>query len=97
MSLRKNLSMAEDLLWLCIRMMTQDPNSRTEVVAFCPMCRTKRSFRWQASPHAGWNLLLVVVTCGLWLPVWISKLFFTEMRPWRCLACGWHKPEFTMR
>jgi hypothetical protein len=40
------------------------------------------------------HALLSVLTGGLWLVGWAALLIGTWMRPWRCAACGWHKPEF---
>ena len=64
------------------------------IEAFCPKCREVRMFAHRPPRHIGLNLLLMVLTCGLWALVWFFEALFSEMRPWRCVDCAWHKPEF---
>ena len=64
------------------------------VEAFCPKCRGVRMFAHRPPRHLGVNLLLVVLTCGLWALVWFFETLFSDMRPWRCVDCAWHKPVF---
>jgi len=64
--------------------------------AFCSRCGGMRTFV-ERRPRLVWNLVLSCATLGLWAPIWFLLVLFAEMRPWRCLSCNWHKPEFSGR
>ncbi len=40
------------------------------------------------------HLLLTLLTAGIWSVAWAALFLGKCLRPWRCRACGWHKPEF---
>jgi len=68
-------------------------SQRTGFVAHCPHCGAERPF--VPARVAVWrHAVLSVLTGGLWLVPWAAMLMGKSMRPWRCAACGWHKPEF---
>jgi len=53
----------------------------------CPRCRT--AFRKEGSlPHERWNLLAVVVTLGLWLPIWAVAQWWRIFNLSRCPECN---------
>lgn len=53
--------------------------------AFCDNCGKQVSIERQTPNHI-LHLLLSVITCGLWLLVWMSQS--AEKQAWRCAACG---------
>jgi predicted Zn-ribbon and HTH transcriptional regulator len=61
--------------------------------AHCPHCRRESLFVETRIAHRK-HLLLSIVTAGLWLIPWAALIFGRLLRPYRCQACGWHKPEF---
>jgi hypothetical protein len=64
------------------------------VRGFCPRCRHQQIFE-KSRLHHGVHFLLSVLTCGLWLVSWVSIYIGHRFRPWRCVQCGWPKPQFT--
>jgi hypothetical protein len=66
-----------------------------EIVAHCSSCRCDRLFVKQRTRHLR-HILAIVLTGGLWLIPWIAICIESAIRPWRCEACGWHKPEFRL-
>jgi hypothetical protein len=73
--------------------MSEAGMGRTGFKAHCPHCRCDRMF--VHARIANWlHLLLTIVTAGLWAIVWLAVFIGKSLRPWRCAACGWHKPEF---
>jgi len=40
------------------------------------------------------NLILTLLTCGLWIVCVISMIVKRWIWPWRCEHCGWHEPDF---
>jgi hypothetical protein len=40
------------------------------------------------------HLFATLLSIGLWLIPWLAICIEGAIRPWRCEACGWHKPEF---
>jgi hypothetical protein len=69
-----------------------DPDGKG-IVAHCSLCRCDRLFVKQRTRHLR-HLLATALTGGLWLVPWIAICIEGAIRPWRCEACGWHKPEF---
>jgi len=61
---------------------------------YCARCRHQQIFE-KSRLHHGFHFLLSVLTCGLWLVSWLSIYIGHRFRPWRCVKCGWHKPQFT--
>jgi hypothetical protein len=68
-------------------------STRTGFTAYCPHCRHEALFTHMHVANRR-HLVLSIVTGGLWLVVWFAVLLGRVLRPWRCTACGWHKPEF---
>jgi len=53
---------------------------------FCKKCNQHRLFERRSGETGGWELLLTLVTLGLYLVIkWVVKLF---TNPWRCEKCG---------
>ena len=61
--------------------------------AHCPHCRRESIFVETRVAHRK-HLLLSIVTAGIWLVPWAAMILGKLLRPYRCHACGWHKPEF---
>ena len=61
--------------------------------AHCAHCRHESLFAPAPISHRR-HLLISLLTGGLWLIPWSALLIGKLLRPWRCSACGWHKPEF---
>ena len=61
--------------------------------AHCPHCRRESLFIETRVAHRK-HLLLTIVTAGLWLVPWGALILGKMLHPYRCHACGWHKPEF---
>ena len=64
---------------------------REQTQRFCRNCGESSLFardRYEP-PHLG-HLLLTLVTCGLWLPVWIVHMMANvrSSEPFRCQRCG---------
>lgn len=53
--------------------------------AFCNHCDGRRSAVWQY-PRVGLHSILLVATCGLWLPVWFFIVAFGGK--YVCAGCG---------
>ena len=66
---------------------------RAGFTAHCPRCRQDEVFVRARLSHRR-HLLLTLLTAGLWSIVWAALIVGICLRPWRCRACGWHKPEF---
>jgi len=77
--------------------MATDINKRLVVPAYCPVCRNEKFFFREGAPDPWFNIALIVVTGGLWLPIFLLQLFFRETRPWKCEECGWRAPIFSGR
>jgi hypothetical protein len=60
--------------------------------AYCAQCRQPRVFAEVKINHR-LHLILSLATGGLWLAIWMAAGLWSELRPWRCRQCGWHKPE----
>jgi hypothetical protein len=61
---------------------------RLEAQGYCQKCK---AYRLHARERFGdgWGLLLSLLTCGLFLPLWLLLVFiqhFTD--PYRCQTCG---------
>jgi hypothetical protein len=67
--------------------------SNKRIRAHCSQCRDERIFGAPAINHR-LQIILSILTMGLWLPVYGAITINATLRPWRCLTCGWHKPEF---
>ena len=63
-------------------------------MAYCPCCRSSQAFFRHQVRH-GFHALMTIITVGLWSPFWILARLMAGCRPWRCVRCGWHKPEFS--
>ena len=63
------------------------------VVAYCTSCRCERLFVKNRIRHL-LHFLATVFTGGLWIVPWLAICVEGAIRPWRCEACGWYKPEF---
>ena len=54
---------------------------------YCPVCQAQRLCLREDTHHLG-HFVGAVLTCGLWLPVWLLFIFVRMgMRP-RCSVCG---------
>ena len=60
--------------------------------AHCSRCRGVRDFQAVEVRHFR-HFCSCLVTCGLWGFVWLTTFILSKVRPWRCVECGWHKPE----
>lgn len=94
---RKGLPLTFSLGVLNMANMATDNDKRVEVPAYCPRCRRERRFFREPVPDLGFNLLLLLVTVGLWLPILLLRLLIREMRPWKCENCRWRAPVFAGR
>jgi len=60
--------------------------------AYCPQCKQPRLFaRANAPVPLGLNLLLSLLTCGSWIPVWVLWIVWASYfgdAAYRCQACG---------
>jgi len=65
---------------------------RTVILVQCLYCRNDR-FMDQKKPKVMFNLGLVAITCGIWLPVYLWNLLLAKVRPWRCRGCGHRFPR----
>ena len=66
------------------------------ISAYCPRCKAERIFVTGKIRH--WlHLLCTVLTGGIWGFGWLAILIEKDLRPWRCVKCHWHKPEFFTR
>jgi len=70
--------------------------TRERIRGHCPRCGHQQIFE-KNQIHHGVHLFLTIVTCGLWLVSWVSIFIGHQIRPWRCVQCGWHKPLFKTR
>ena len=61
--------------------------------AHCTWCQCERQFV-RSRVRNGRHFIASLLTLGLWLIGWLAVYIETALRPWRCAACGWHKPEF---
>ena len=59
--------------------------TRTKPGCFCSYCEKKRLAVWQ-TPNIALHSVLVVATCGLWLPIWLIVVVFGG--GWVCKECG---------
>lgn len=51
----------------------------------CEECDCRRKFTRPGVNHL-LHVVLVVLTAGLWLPIWLIAII--SNRPWRCDECG---------
>ncbi len=56
----------------------------------CRTCGQARPFEKQGTSNV-FHLLMSVVTCGLWIPVWIFCGLLNGLSPMRCRWCGQEK------
>ena len=63
------------------------------IEAYCSCCGGEQLFVVKEINH-WFHASLTILSLGIWLPVYLIVLLTRFMRPWRCSACGWHKPEF---
>lgn len=52
---------------------------------FCNYCNRRSLAQWQR-PNIALHSLLIVATCGAWLPVWLLVMFCGGR--WVCSNCG---------
>lgn len=53
----------------------------------CKTCGQTRLFEKERQNNV-LHLLLSIVTCGLWLPVWLLVAVCVAFSPYRCPVCG---------
>jgi hypothetical protein len=70
-------------------------DEETPLFAYCARCRDYRLFIPKKITH-GRYLVFSLLTGGIGLLVWLTAIIGKAMRPFRCKACGWHKPEFRL-
>ena len=56
-----------------------------ETGGFCPQCQRPALVR-RPTPNHVLHLLITLLLCGLWLPVW--ALLSIQIGGWRCASCG---------
>ena len=56
-----------------------------QTLRFCPTCRRRTLWARPATNHV-LHLLLTVLICGFWLPIWV--LSSVKIGGWRCQTCG---------
>jgi hypothetical protein len=61
---------------------------------FCASCQTMRLGEKEGINHV-LHLLLSIVTCGVWLIVWLLLALANSMSPFRCTQCGQAKTIFS--
>lgn len=62
---------------------------KTRTQAFCRHCQQSRLFtREVEQTNHGMHLVVVLLCCGLWLPIWILLSLFPKTYPWLCASCG---------
>ncbi len=52
---------------------------------YCAYCRKRKLATWQY-PNISLHSSLLIVTCGLWLPVWVYVMLCGGR--WVCRECG---------
>jgi len=52
---------------------------------FCPQCQKQTLWARPGTNHI-LHLLMAILTCGLWLPIWIVASI--RIGGWRCQSCG---------
>jgi len=62
-------------------------------LARCAVCDKECAF-FEVQINHPLHLILMIITLGIWLPVYLSIIIRKLIRPWKCGCCGWHKPEF---
>ncbi len=76
---------------------TDNPESeraaREGIFAHCTSCGCDRLFVRHGVRHQV-HFFATLLSLGLWLIPWLAICIEGASRPWRCEACGWHKPEF---
>lgn len=55
--------------------------------SYCRGCYENRPFEKQRASHV-LHLLLSIVTCGFWLPLWFLCILSAALEPYRCRSCG---------
>jgi hypothetical protein len=61
-----------------------------QITAKCSYCQQRRPFQKPTPSHV-LHLILSLVTCGLWVPLWILAAFANAFVPFRCQFCGERK------
>jgi len=59
----------------------------------CPTCEKQTLHRQEGTARI-LHLLLTLITCGFWLPVWLLLALNAHTRPWVCQTCGSKKRVF---
>lgn len=59
--------------------------AQQEATGFCRGCNRQVLVRRKGTNHV-LHLLLTVVTCGLWLVIWLLSAI--KIGGWRCTVCG---------
>lgn len=56
-------------------------------------CKTcgRKTLHAQSRLGLGWGLLLMLLTGGLFVLLWIPIWIYQALSGWRCQACGGHK------
>lgn len=57
-----------------------------QISAQCPHCQDRVLAQRASFPHV-FHLLITLLLCGLWLPVWLLLAAF-DTAPFRCTRCG---------
>jgi hypothetical protein len=76
-----------------IEKMESRKSKREGILAHCTFCGCERVFLRHHVRHAR-HFFGTILSLGLWLVPWLAICIEGALRPWRCEACGWHKPEF---
>ena len=61
--------------------------STQEASRYCKHCGKQVLVRRASTNHV-LHLLLSIVTCGVWLPIWILGALCNQTIKWRCTHCG---------
>jgi len=59
-----------------------------EEAGFCRHCDSKVMVKKQIGTAVFGNLIMTLLTCGLWIFVWVIVSASTRLTNWRCTKCG---------
>lgn len=54
---------------------------------WCKDCR-KKTLHVRHRVTEMWGCALTIITCGLWLPIWLLMSLFGSLGSYRCQQCG---------
>jgi hypothetical protein len=54
---------------------------------FCRYCK-RNTLHVRTRVSEMWGCFLTIITCGLWIPIWLLMSLFGTFSAYRCQVCG---------